>query len=293
MTTPAVPAWELADLDQLSSEGELSGLNPTVLGAIDQAESSGNGGGINSEGYGGYFGLGVGKTYPGQTAPVSSSLLSSVSPAAFIAQAQIAAAEFASLLKGTGGNAEEAEQNYQGGGTEGSSILATDLGDASPYSGVNGITETSGLNGNPFNDDGLDPFNIFGAAAGAVSGAAGAAGSAAVQGATSVLGGLIAPLKTYIEDAGLVIFGLIVIVVGLVVLAHSVTSGGSSSTKGAGGGTETVKVEETGGSSSTSTSKSTAPAKNSSSAGSGGGAAADAESGIKSGAKVAETAAAG
>ena len=62
--TPSIPTWEWTDLQNLGASGQLSGVNPIVLGAIDQAESSGQGGGVNPKGYGGWFGLGVDKTYP-------------------------------------------------------------------------------------------------------------------------------------------------------------------------------------------------------------------------------------
>jgi hypothetical protein len=179
VTTPAIPAWEWTALEGLSSAGDLFGLNPIIVGSIDQAESSGGGGGINSSGYGGWFGLSSTGTYPGGEADgaeqgtVTPSLLDATTPAAFTTQAEISAAEFASLLAANGGNAINAEEAYQGGqgavGTpsEGSAIVGGNLG-TSPAGG-NPATLTSAqatdasLNLNP-----LDLFGIPATGASAV-----------------------------------------------------------------------------------------------------------------------------
>jgi len=122
---PSIPSWQLQALQSLSAQGNLSGVDPAILAAIDQAESSGevSGAGINAEGYGGYFGLGAGTQYPGG-ASVSSQTLNTNSQASFTAQAEVAADEFASLLQSSGGNVYTAEQNYQGGSTEGTQIFS-------------------------------------------------------------------------------------------------------------------------------------------------------------------------
>lgn len=284
MTTPSIPAWEWTELQTLSGKGELDNISPTVLGSIDQAESSGQGGGINSSGYGGWFGLGENTTYPGQSAPTTPGLLQSTTVQSFDAQAEIAADEFGSLLTKTGGNPITAEQDYQGGGTEGSSILAANLGNASPYSGANAVQTdamTTGLDANPLNG-----FGIPGTIGGALGGAAGAAGSAAVTGATAVLGTLISPLKQYIEDAGLIILGIVIIVVGLVVVAHAgldAANGKTAQAKAARRQSSPAPRRS---------SSSPAPAKTSSSGGEGKAAAGDAAKGIKSGEEVAAVAAA-
>lgn len=122
MAWPPIPTWEQQLLEQLSQQGSLSGVNPQDLAAIDLAESSGSGGGVNSEGYGGWFGLGYNTTYPGGGS-LSEGELTSTTQTAFEKQAEIAAAEFASLLSSHGGDPIAAEQAYQGGGTEGSSIF--------------------------------------------------------------------------------------------------------------------------------------------------------------------------
>ncbi len=108
-----IPAWEIAALQQLAANNQLSGVPPDVLAAIVQAESSGQGGSINSAGYGGWFGLGQNSTYP--TGASSAGLLSDPSQASFEAQAQLAAGEFASLLQAANGDVYTAEGYYQQG----------------------------------------------------------------------------------------------------------------------------------------------------------------------------------
>lgn len=121
---PNIPAWQWVELQSLAAENALSGIDPTILGAIDQAESSGQGGYTNSEGYGGFFGLGVNTQYPGGF-QVNSQVMGSTSPTAFDYQAETAASEFASLLASHGGNAYAAESAYQGGSSEGTSIFSS------------------------------------------------------------------------------------------------------------------------------------------------------------------------
>ena len=120
---PNLPAWQVDTLNALAAQGALYGVPPSVLAGIDQAESSGQGGAINSSGYGGFFGLGAGHTYPGGSP--SSSLLETTTPGAFTAQAQIAASEFSSLLAKQGGDIYAAEKAYQGGSSEGDTVLAS------------------------------------------------------------------------------------------------------------------------------------------------------------------------
>ncbi len=162
----SVPSWELDQLGQLSSQGQLSGVDPHILAAVDQAESSGQGGGINSAGYGGFFGLSDSATYPGGWA-TSPGLLQSTSPSAFDAQAQAAAAEFASLLAGNANNPYAAETAYQGGSSEGTSVFAN-LGIPTESSAGSPATATlTGWNWNPADGFGV-PGMIAGAAAGSV-----------------------------------------------------------------------------------------------------------------------------
>lgn len=130
-----IPAWELTDLDSLSSQGDLSGVNPDILAVMDQSESSGEGGytsgggkpGVPGTGDGGWYGLQSAATYtaPNGTAfKTTPTLLSETSPAAFDQQSEVAAAEIAHLIDEYGGNVAEAEQKYQGGSSEGANNLA-------------------------------------------------------------------------------------------------------------------------------------------------------------------------
>jgi len=109
-----LPAWEITSLDQLYSAGLLSGVTPDILAAIDLAESSGQGGSINSAGYGGWFGLGANSNYgPGwQDTPA---LLHGTNQTAFDVQAETAAHEFAKMLAAKGSGILQAESAYQTG----------------------------------------------------------------------------------------------------------------------------------------------------------------------------------
>ncbi len=110
------PTTELQLLEQLGSQGQLSGVNPQYLAIIAQEESGYEqaGAGINSSNYGGYFGLST------QTAPPS--VLMSQSQQSFVTQAVDAAKIFAAGLKASGGNVYGAENYYQTGSTEGNAI---------------------------------------------------------------------------------------------------------------------------------------------------------------------------
>lgn len=261
MATVPIPTWQVDTLNQLSSQGQLSGVNPNALAVMDLAESSGKGGGINSSGYGGFFGLGAGSTYPGGT--VSSSLLSDPGQSSFAQQAKIAASEFASLLKGQGGNYIAAEQQYQTGSPsgigEGASLFQSyGIGgtpsslssSSSPSSAPADQAVTTSLNLNPFDGFGL-PGELYGglkAAGGAVSSAGGGAIASGLLGALSAI---TSPLKAFVEDTGLVVLGIILIAVGLVVVAlksgASLPSSSSSSSPGPSSSSEEAKPAEGGG----------------------------------------------
>jgi hypothetical protein len=118
-----LPAWQQLELVNLTQAGQLSGVDPNILAAMEQAEMNINlPPGVNSSGYGGYFGLGAGTSYPGGHS-VSSAQLTSATPSAYDAQAEAAAAEFASLLGSHGGNVYAAETAYQGGSNEGVGVF--------------------------------------------------------------------------------------------------------------------------------------------------------------------------
>ena len=150
ITSVPIPRWQITQLENLSGSGQLSGVDPTILALIDQAESSGEkaGAGVNSSGYGGYFGLGAGIQYP--TGSVSRSTLMTNSQASFDQQAPVAAGEFASLLGQHGGNPYAAESAYQGGSTEGTDIFAAAgvPGNESGYVSGSGGSNTATLTAN-------------------------------------------------------------------------------------------------------------------------------------------------
>lgn len=135
-------------LNTLASEGQLSGLNPAILSAIAQEESGDElaGAGINSAGYGGYFGLAPNKSYPG--GQVNSADLDADNPFSFAHQAIVAASAFSSYLQQTGGNVAQAESMYQTGSPTGEtgggvSVVQQYLNGASPYAEA-GQTAVSG-----------------------------------------------------------------------------------------------------------------------------------------------------
>lgn len=166
MTTawPPIPTWEQTDLDNLSSSGQLSGLDPVVLGVIDSAESSGSGGGVNSEGYGGFFGLGESSEYPGGT--TTPALLESSTSQSFEEQAVIAASAFNEYLTEAGGNPINAEEIYQSGSasgpTEGSKIMQEYLGGTGATSGIPNASTSATLTGATTTALNANPFDLFG-----------------------------------------------------------------------------------------------------------------------------------
>jgi len=202
-TWPPIPSWEMTDLEQLGQANQLSGLNPIILGVIDDAESSGEGGGINSSGYGGFFGLGAGSNYPGGTA--TAPMLSDPGSTSFEEQAVIAASAFNSYLQQAGGNPVNAEEIYQSGSasgpTEGSQLMAQYLGGAAAGGGgapgTVGTGAAATLTG--FN---LNPFDLFGIP----------------QTAASSLWSLVGP---FLVKAILVLFGMGIMLIGFKGLAGS------------------------------------------------------------------------
>lgn len=158
ITSVPIPKWEIAQLESLSGSGQLSGLNPLDLALIDQAESSGSGGGINGKGYGGWFGLGVGKQYP--TGSVSAAVMRSTTPQAFDQQATVAAGEFASLLGQHGGNPIAAEEAYQGGYSDGAKLFQqAGLGGAQTLSYNQAATTTANSSGGGIAGIDLNPID--------------------------------------------------------------------------------------------------------------------------------------
>ncbi len=125
-----LPQWEISDLESLSQEGKLYGIDPHVIGAITQAEEHGQGGYINSENYGGFFGLSDVASYPGG-AP-SAALLQSTSSQSFEEQAQIVASQIALNLKSTSGDIYQAIAKSWGQDY----LVAKDLGVPESTSGI-------------------------------------------------------------------------------------------------------------------------------------------------------------
>jgi hypothetical protein len=104
-------------LEALSEADKLSGVPVLILQAIAQAESGGKGGGLNPEGYGGWFGLG--------TDEVPADVLRSTTDDAFDWQAQACARVFAGLLTKALGRPYAAEFHYQGGTSDGQAVFAS------------------------------------------------------------------------------------------------------------------------------------------------------------------------
>lgn len=149
-----IPAWQANALNQLSQQGSLSGVNPAALAAIDVAESGGKGGGINSSGYGGYFGLGANRGYGSSGQSVTTSQLQGTTTAAFVAQAEAAAAAFRSYLDQANGNALRAETIYQNGpnttGIYGEGVSVFQSLGLGPNSGLSsGTVSGTGSSANP------------------------------------------------------------------------------------------------------------------------------------------------
>lgn len=210
MSGLSIPAWQSQELNDLAAGGLLSGVPPIDLAVMDQAESSGQGGGLNPEGYGGYFGLGAGSSYPGGTP--SSSLLTDPSQGSFDAQAVIAASTFAEDLSSAGGNPIGAEGIYQtgsaspaGGPSEGQLLMQELLGGTAPsMPSTPSATDTlsvSGLIG------GTSPGNLPGVGS-AVSGITSTAISAGLQAVLPAFGRLL----LYVA---FVAGGIILVIVGL------------------------------------------------------------------------------
>lgn len=108
-TIPGIPSWMVTDLNQLAAQNQLSGVPPVILGLIALEESGFEkaGAGVNSSGYGGYFGL--------STSSVSASTLMQNSQESFMQQAPVAAKIYAQGLSAAGGNYIGAENYYQTG----------------------------------------------------------------------------------------------------------------------------------------------------------------------------------
>lgn len=201
------PGWQQQELNSLSAQGLLSGVNPLVLSGIGQNESGfeAAGAGINSSGYGGYYGLGQNSTYGfgGKSFTETPALLLSNSQGSFDQQSEAAAAEVASLMASSGGSLQAALAKYTGGGPNNGdyTLVMGDLAGAAPLSG----------------------------GASTVTGGAGAApsggGTAPANATTTAIGGslnpanwpneLIGAIKPWVARILLIIVALILLKVGM------------------------------------------------------------------------------
>jgi hypothetical protein len=207
-SAPSIPAAQASALQALAAQGKLSGVNPVALEVIDKEESGGEGGGINPEGYGGFFGLGESSTYPGGT--TSPSLLRDTSSSGFDTQAEIAASAFAAYLTQASGDPVNAEQIYQtgqpisasnpeGGGAK---LMAQYLG--TPGSAGGGATT-----GTTSAQSQATPTNAITTGLG-----------------SDIVGALWpAGLSQLFIRAGLIFFGGVLVIVALIIAAHAASPG--------------------------------------------------------------------
>lgn len=239
------PAWQQSELNRLAAAGQLSGVNPLVLAGIEQGESGfeNAGAGINSSGYGGYFGLGQHSTYSfgGQSFTETPQILGTNSVASFDQQAQATGAEVARELQAYGGNLYGALVTSGAFYAGDYNAAESYLGGASPMSGksssvtgsAQGVAQNAGASANlaGFPGGSLDPLNWPGEI-----GSAG--GSAIASGILGVIQTITAPLRKFVEDAGLVVLGIVLFFVALALIVHG--AGGSSSTSSP----QPVEIEE-------------------------------------------------
>lgn len=222
-TTPAagppidaqIPQAEISQLQALAAQGLLSGVDPAILAAQIQAESSGSGGAVNSAGYGGYLGLAANTPYGPQGLTVTPAQLTSTSPTAFDTQAEAAAALDSSLLQQYGGNTVAMEQAYQLGpnspvvgtqtATEGTAVFAADQVPTIDPPGTG--AQLTGFAGGAW-----DPLNwpgyVGGALGGAVGSAAGSAASAAGSAVASAIGPVLLKIVFVVGALGVIALGL-------------------------------------------------------------------------------------
>ena len=103
-----IPPQQAATLQALATKGELSGVDPSVLAAIETEEyNPAYPPAVNSSGHGGYFGL--------SEAQAAQHNVNLVDPATYATQAQIAAIDFNAQRGQYGGSNYAAETAYQQG----------------------------------------------------------------------------------------------------------------------------------------------------------------------------------
>lgn len=195
---PPIPPWQRSELVQLSQQGDLSGVTPRVLGVIDQAESSGTGGGITpSSGAGGFFGLVTGSPYAAGSP--SAALLQATTQSAFADQAELSASAMSSYLGQTGGTLASAEEIYQTGSagspTEGSKLMSDYFG--------KGATTT-----------GYDPWSGVGAVWGGITAATGGPDSHGASFTLNPIAGAEKSFTSFLGKAMLIVAGLGLVLLG-------------------------------------------------------------------------------
>lgn len=238
---PDLPSWQIQQLNSLAESGQLSGVPPQVLALIAKAESGGQGGSINSSGYGGFFGLAPNQNYSGNS--VTTSQLQGTDVNSFSAQAITAAGLFRSLLNQFGGNPVAAEYAYQngpnagpGGTTEGASLFqqfgltgTVPGGSVSQLVGGNqseaqltAATTSSGSGTDSQSSQGTNAARIF-------------ADLDSLLNASGTLGVLnpIEDAKIIIARGAIVFGGLILFTAGLVLIVEAVGGTGRKAVSGA------------------------------------------------------------
>ena len=201
----AIPKWQITILKTLGKHGDLHGVTPIAMSAVAKAEEPGTGNeGVNSTGYGGYFGL--------STATAPASLLSTSSHAAFKKEAEISSVTFSKILYGEKGTYVKAENAYQTGlptrSADGAAIMRQSMGGAK--------ATTKKLTSKP-----------GGSTAGGVTPTKATPGAIPTDVAHAV-GGVFSPLIAWVDSwakkVGLIIFGAVLIIAALVMLMHGFTN---------------------------------------------------------------------
>lgn len=201
----AIPKWQITILQTLGKHGDLHGVTPVAMSAVAKAEEPGTGNeGVNSSGYGGFFGLAT------STAPAS--LLSTSSHAAFKKEAVLASRNYSNALYHEGGTYVKAENVYQTGSpthsADGASIMRQSMGSAKATT-----TKLTSKNGGS-TAGGVTPTK---ATPGAYLTDAGTAVSHAVS---NVFSPLISWVDSGAKKVALLAFGAVLVIAALIMLMH-------------------------------------------------------------------------
>ena len=201
----AIPKWQITILQTLGKHGDLHGVTPIAMSAVAKAEEPGTGNeGVNSSGYGGFFGLAT------STAPAS--LLSTSSHAAFKKEAVLASRNYSNALYHEGGTYVKAENVYQTGSpthsADGASIMRQSMGSAKATT-----TKLTSKNGGIT----WSEMSGLGAAYDLYKGTSHAGTKAASQG---IFGPLISWVDSGAKKVALIIFGAVLVIAALIMLMH-------------------------------------------------------------------------